>query len=86
MTNLLDGADDAITKESRDVTISQYRLKGDLSTVAVVGQVFEQWQYTVSGAARLWYAIDDERHILWLTSAEMGCRKATNHSRRRKRG
>jgi hypothetical protein len=29
----------------------------------------------VSGAARLWYAIDDERRILWLTSAGMGHQK-----------
>jgi len=84
--NLLDDAYDAITKEPRNVSMSQYQLKGNLSTVTVVGQVFEQWQYKVSGAARLWYAIDDERRILWLTSSGMGHPKATDRSRRRKRG
>jgi hypothetical protein len=43
--NLLDDALNAITKEPRNVTMSQYQLKGDLSTVTVAWLVFEQWQY-----------------------------------------
>ena len=83
---LLADAYNAITMKPRDVTMSQYQLKDKLSTVTVDGEVYEQWQYKVSGASRLWYAIDDERRILWLTSAGMAHPKTTDRSRRRKRG
>lgn len=36
------------------------------------GQVLEQWQYEVTGAGRIWYCIDDERHVLYLTLATLG--------------
>jgi len=37
----------------------------------------EQWQYEVTGAGRLWYAIDDARRTAWLTHASVGHPKNT---------
>lgn len=77
---------DAITTKPREVSKDQYRLKDRLANVNVGGKVLEHWQYKVVGSSRLWYAIDDDNRILWLTSAGMAHPKATDTQRRRKRG
>ena len=39
--------------------------------------MLEQWQYEVTGGGRLWYCIDDGRHLVWLTDAMVGHPKVT---------
>ena len=36
------------------------------------GRQLEQWQFEVTGAGRIWYAIDDERRVVILTLAAVG--------------
>jgi hypothetical protein len=71
---------DALTRDPRDRSASSSRihqLKGDLATRDVKGRKLEQWQYEITGAGRLWYCIDDQRRIVWLTNATPGHPKAT---------
>ena len=51
------------------------RLRGELGTKLIKGRALEQWQIEVTGGGRIWYAIDDDRHTVWLTHA------ATRHPR-----
>jgi hypothetical protein len=55
----------------------QHQLKGDLSVRQVDGRALEQWQYEVSGAARVWYVIDDNNKTIWLTAASTAHPKKT---------
>lgn len=50
----------------------QHPLKGDLSARSVGERLLEQWQYEVTGAGRIWYCIDDERRVVYLTLAMVG--------------
>ena len=61
-----------ITADRRHRTERQHPPKGSLGTRLVNGETLEQWQYEVTGADRLWYCIDDERHTDWLTDASAG--------------
>jgi hypothetical protein len=60
----------------------QHPLKYDLATVKVGGSEMDQWQYEVTGGARVWYAIDDERQTLWITQAGTGHPRQTDKRRR----
>jgi hypothetical protein len=62
----------------RSVSGRQHRLKGDLGSRSIGGRVLQQWQLEVTGAGRLWYCIDDERHIVHLTLAKVGHPSATD--------
>lgn len=66
-----------ITSDPRDRTDRQHPLKGSLGTRIVNGTDMEQWQYEVTGAGRVWYAIDDDHRTVWLTEATTGHPKAT---------
>lgn len=66
----------------RDDLSRQHRLKFDLKTVKVESAELEQWQYEVTGGGRIWYAIDDDRKILWITQAGTGHPKQTDKRRR----
>lgn len=55
----------------------QHRLKGELSNRVVNGRNLEQWQYEVTGAARVFYCPDPERRIVWLMHAGPQHPKAT---------
>jgi hypothetical protein len=61
-----------ITGNPRHVSMRQHQLRGKLSTYRCGGLDLEQWQYEVTGAGRLWYAIDDEARTLWLVWAGTG--------------
>lgn len=50
----------------------QHPLKGELGARSIGGRMLEQWQFEVTGAGRIWYAIDDERRIVLLTLATVG--------------
>jgi hypothetical protein len=66
-----------ITADARQRTERQHPLRGSLGTRSVNGEMLEQWQYEVTGGGRLWYCIDDERHLVWLTDAMPGHPKFT---------
>jgi hypothetical protein len=55
----------------------QHPLKGGLGRRSVGGRDLEQWQLEITGAGRVWYAIDDERRTVTLTFASVGHPKAT---------
>lgn len=52
--------------------VRQHPLRGDLATRSIAGRVLDQWQLEVTGAGRIWYAIDDERRLVVLTLATVG--------------
>jgi hypothetical protein len=49
-----------------------HRLRGELATGKHGGHDFEQWQYEITGAGRVWFLIDDATHKVWLTLVEPG--------------
>jgi hypothetical protein len=65
-----------ITADPRWRDDRQHPLKGRHETRLVNGESFDQWQYEVTTAGRLWYCIDDQRQTVWLTDAMPGQRKA----------
>jgi hypothetical protein len=68
----------AIRADPRARSARQHILKGDLATRSIGSKILEQWQYEVTGAGRLWYCIDDDRRIVWLTLAMVGHPKPTD--------
>ena len=56
------------------------RLRGDLGTRHLGGKALEQWQYEVTGAGRIWYCLDEARHIAHITLASSGHPAATDRS------
>lgn len=66
-----------MTSDPRSRTERQHPLRGALGSREVNGQTMEQWQYEVTAGGRLWYCIDDDRNIVWLTDAMVGHPKAT---------
>lgn len=75
----------AITSDPRRTDSRQHQLKGSLSTATVSGRMLEHWQFEVTAGGRIWYAIDDQNRILWLTQARSGHPKQTETQRRKKR-
>jgi hypothetical protein len=71
---------DALSRDPRDRSASssrQHPLKGELATREIKGTKFEQWQYEITGAGRVWYCIDDQVHRVLLTLATTGHPKST---------
>ncbi len=66
-----------ITVDPRRRDSRQHRLKGALGQRSVNGLEMEQWEYEITASGRLWYCIDDEAKIVWLTGAHVGHPKAT---------
>lgn len=66
-----------VITDPRERSERQHPLKGTLGRRLINGETLEQWQYEVTGAGRLWYCIDDQRRIVWLTLATPGHPKAT---------
>lgn len=62
---------------SRSSPERQHRLRGSLGTADWKGSHLERWQFEVTGAARIWYLIDDEQRTAWVTHAGTGHPKAT---------
>jgi hypothetical protein len=52
-------------------------LRGTLATGQLGGRQMDRWQIEVTGAARVWYLIDDDRQTVWLVHAGPGHPKAT---------
>ena len=55
-------------------TSRHQRLKFKLATV----DGLEQWQYEVTGSARIWYLVDPDNKTLWIRHAGTGHPKATD--------
>jgi hypothetical protein len=55
----------------------QHRLKGDFASVSVHGVWRDQWQYEVTAAGRIWYVVDDEKRLVWVTLASASHPKGT---------
>ena len=49
---------DQLTKDPLRESHDQYRLSDDLSTAQHEGVALEQWQYKISGGARVRYLVD----------------------------
>ncbi|MFI6321131.1 hypothetical protein ACIBG8_26575 [Nonomuraea sp. NPDC050556] len=60
----------------------QHRLKFDLKTVKIDGVELDHWQFEVTGGGRIWYAIDDEQHTIWITQAGTGHPRQTDRKNR----
>ncbi len=50
----------------------QHRLRGELGSRRIGGRALEQWQLEVTGAGRVWYAIDRAARRVWVTRATAG--------------
>jgi hypothetical protein len=55
----------------------QKRLRGSLGKRTIGGVQLDQWQYDISSGARLWYCVDPDKRIVWLTLAATGHPRAT---------
>lgn len=77
----------AITSDPTRTDQRQHRLKGALASARYQGQGLDQWQYEVTGGARVWYLVDPENRRLIMTHAGPGHPGATDRGKvRRKRG
>lgn len=55
-----------------------HRLKAGYATVTVKGKTLEQWQYEVTAGGRIWFGVDREEKIVWITYASTRHPKATD--------
>lgn len=53
------------------------QLKGELGTRSFEGRILEQWQIELTGAGRIWYLVDDDKHTVWIVEVALGHPKAT---------
>ncbi len=53
-------------------------LKGALGAVRHRGVERVRWQYEVTGVGRIWYVVDPDVRVVWLTLCETGHPKATD--------
>jgi hypothetical protein len=53
------------------------RLRGDLATAIYGGRELEQWEIEVTGAGRIFYPLDKDKHAVRITRAETGHPKVT---------
>jgi hypothetical protein len=75
----------AITSDPRRTADRQHELRGSLGQVIVGGKKLDQWQVEPTAGGRVWYAIDDEDRVLWVTQAGIAHPKQTEARRRRNR-
>jgi hypothetical protein len=59
-------SDDPLHSDNRD---RQHPLKGSLGTAVISGRTLPQWQFELAGGGRVWYAIDETTHTVWITTA-----------------
>jgi hypothetical protein len=55
----------------------QHRLKHDLASRTLRGQVLDHWQIEVTAAGRVWYLVDREKATVWIDLAGPGHPKET---------
>jgi hypothetical protein len=55
-----------------------FPLRGALATRLIDGVSCDHWELEVTGGGRIFYAIDDSRHTVWITVAGTGHPKVTD--------
>ena len=73
-----------MTSNPRRTDARQHQLKGSLGGVLVGGATLEQWQFEATAGGRIWYAIDDDARVIWVTQAGTGHPKQTEAKRHKK--
>jgi mRNA-degrading endonuclease RelE of RelBE toxin-antitoxin system len=58
-------------------THRQHPLRGSLAMVRIDGETFQQWQFEVTSGGRIWYCVDGEKRIVWVTEASVKHPKKT---------
>jgi hypothetical protein len=66
-----------LAENPRRRTDRNHPLRGELGVGVVRGVTVERWQHEVTGAGRVWFLIDDERHTIWLDVVALGHPKTT---------
>jgi hypothetical protein len=61
----------------RPETPRHSRLRGKLATAMYGGRELEQWEIEVTGAGRIFYLGDRDKHTTWITTAQTGHPKVT---------
>ena len=64
--------------DDRSYSHRQHPLRGELGTRMIGSKTLAQWQYEVTGGGRIWYCIDPDERIVWLTSASTGHPRETD--------
>jgi hypothetical protein len=77
---------DDLTTDPRRHTPRQHQLKGGEAYLERGRERHEQWQYELTGAARIHYTIDDRRRVVWFEAVYLGHPKKTERVKGRKRG
>jgi hypothetical protein len=72
---------DWLTEHPRRYDQRNKRLKGELATGMHHGRELERWQYELTGAARIWYLIDDRAHTVWIQAVYLHHPKQTERRR-----
>lgn len=62
----------------------QHQLRGSEAITTVGGRTLEQWQYEVTGGARILYAVDPGSRTVWILAASPGHPKHTERVRGRR--
>ncbi len=75
----------AMTSDPRRTADRQHQLRGSLGQVIIGGRKLDQSQVETTAGGRVWYAIDDEDKVLWVTQAGIAHPKQTEAPRRRTR-
>lgn len=65
------------TQPGEQPNARHHRLKGGLAVGSQQGRTLPRWQIEVTGGGRIWYLLDEERHIVWLEYAGPGHPKVT---------
>lgn len=64
-------------------TDAQKKLRGSLEKRVIAGVEMDQWQYDIASGARLWYCVDPDKRVVWLTLAATGHPTATESKGKR---
>jgi len=76
---------DQLTADPRHHSSRQQQLKGSEAFLERGGKRLEQWQYELTGAARIHYTIDDETMTVSFEAVALGHPKKTERVSGRKR-
>jgi hypothetical protein len=67
----------ALRTQPRNRTDRNHPLKGSLAAKDVDGHQLERWQHEVTGAARIFFLIDDQKRTIWFEEVHIGQPKKT---------
>lgn len=54
-----------------------HKLRGSLGQRNIGGVSFEQWQHELSSSGRIWYCVDRQNRIVWITYVSLSHPKET---------